>query len=372
MTDLVATAEALYDVVAGGADEAERLRRLPPATVEALVDAGMMQLCLPAVYGGPEADPLTMISVVEALARADGAAGWCAMIAATTASQALFVPPEAVREIYSGPDIVGGGVFAPNGTGRVDGDTITVSGRWQWGSGSQHSHWIVAGTMCDDDTFRLCWFDARDVEFHDTWYTAGLRGTGSLDFSVADVAVPVRHSFQPFLTPPTVDAPLGAFPNFSLLAVGVAATSLGIARRALDELVALAEGKRPLFSSRTLAESAHTAIELARAEAALRSARAFLHDEVGRCWDAVLAGSRIDVPARIGLRLAGVNAASRGAEVADAAYTLAGGSSVYESNVLQRCLRDAHVVTQHMQVAPKLHETLGKVLLGKDADVRAL
>ena len=53
-------------------------------------------------------------------------------------------------------------------------------------------------------------------------------------------------------------------------------------------------------------------------------------------------------------------------EVVDAAWMLAGGTSVYETSLLGRCLRDVHVVTQHIMVAPKLNETLGKYLLGAD------
>ncbi len=372
MSDLVAAAEAVAELVAANADLAERERRLPAATVAALVDADLMRMALPAAYGGPEADPLTMLTAIETLARADGAAGWCSMIASTTASQALFLPPEMAALIFRDASIVAGGVFAPNGAGVVAGDTVTVTGRWQWGSGTQHCQWILGGVRCDDDTFRLCWFEAPDVAFHDTWYTSGLRGTGSLDFSVDGVAVPLDRTSQPFVSAPTLDVPLARFPNFSLLAAGVAAVSLGIARRALDELGALAAGKRPQFSSKTLAQSPYTQIELARAEAALRSARAFLHDEVGTAWDLAVAGERVGVPARVGIRLAGVNAAARGAEVADTAFTLAGGSSVYSTSVLQRCQRDAHIPTQHLQVAPKLYETLGRLLLDQPVDTATL
>ncbi len=372
MSDLVAAAEAVSELVSANADEAEQLRRLPQTTVDALVEAELMRMAVPVAYGGPEADPLTMLSAIETVARADGAAGWCTMIAATTSSQCLFLPPDSARAIYGDPTVVTGGVFAPNGTGAVVDDRVTVDGRWPWGSGTQHCQWILGGTRCDDDTFRLCWFEASDVTFHDTWHTSGLRGTGSLDFSVDAVSVPLDRTIQPGRSRPTIDIPLAHFPNFSLLAAGVASVSLGIARHAIDELVALAEGKRPLFSSKTLAESAYTQVELARAEAALRSARAFLHDEVGRAWERAVAGERVDVAARIGIRLAGANAALRGAEVADIAYMLAGGSSVYSSSVLQRCHRDAHVPTQHMQVAPKLHETAGRFLLGQDVDTSTL
>ena len=372
MSELLAAAAAVDDIVRANADEAERIRRLPPATVAALTNAGLMRMCVPAVYGGPEADPLTLVETIEAVSRADGAAGWCTMIAATTSSMALFLPPETAKELFADPTVVAGGVFAPNGVGTTDGDGFRVSGRWQWGSGTQHCQWILGGTNCDDDTFRLCFFPADDVTFYDTWHAAGLRGTGSLDFSVEGARVPADRTIEPGITPPTIDVPLAAFPNFALLAAGVAAVSIGIGRRALDEIVALAEGKRPQFSSRTLAQSGFTQAEVARAEARLRAGRALLLDELGRTWDVACQGGRVDLSARVGIRLACVHAAAAAVAATDAAYTLAGGTSVYESNSLQRCLRDVHVTTQHLMVAPKLHETLGRLLLGLEADVRFL
>jgi alkylation response protein AidB-like acyl-CoA dehydrogenase len=370
--DLVAAAEAVAPLLTKLADEAEQDRRLPAETVDALVAADLMRMGLPEAYGGPEADPLTLLTTIEVLARADGAAGWCAMIASSTATQAFFLEPPAAREIFGEPDTVTGGAFAPTGTGTVDGDRVTVTGRWQWGSGTQHCRWILGGTLCDDDTFRLCWFPVEEVTFHDTWHSVGLRGTGSLDYSVEGAVVPLQRTVQPLQTPAVLRRPLAAFPNFTLLASCVAAVSLGIGRRAIDELVALAEGKRPLFSSKTLAESAFTHIELARAESDLRAARSFLHDEVRRTWDVVSDGGRPDIPDRLGVRMAAANAAATATEVADRMYTLAGGSSVYTTNVLQRCLRDAHVPTQHLQVAPKLQETFGRLLLGQETDTSIL
>jgi alkylation response protein AidB-like acyl-CoA dehydrogenase len=158
------------------------------------------------------------------------------------------------------------------------------------------------------------------------------------------------------------------FPNFTLLAAGVSAVGLGVARRALDELVDLAHGKKPQYSSKTLAQSGFTQVEVARAEGRLRAARAFLLDELGSAWDSALAGREVTVAARTGIRLAATHAASVSAEVADAAFTLAGGTAVYDTSPLGRCLRDAHIVTQHIQTAPKLNETIGKLLLGLDVD----
>jgi alkylation response protein AidB-like acyl-CoA dehydrogenase len=369
---VLAAADRAAEVALVNADRAEQERRLPEDTVAVLVMGGLTRLCLPPDYGGPGIDPMTLVEAIERVSVGDGAVGWCTMIAATTTSMAAFLPPATAKELFAAPGDVAGGVFAPNGVGVTEGDGFRITGRWQWGSGTQHCRWILGGTRCDDDTFRLCFFDAADVTFHDTWYTSGLRGTGSLDFSVDGVLVPADRTLQPGVTRAAVETPLAAFPNFALLAAGVAAVALGIGRRALDELVALAEGKRPQFSSRTLAQSPFAQIELAKAEAGLRAGRAFLLDELSRTWDAACAGGRVELPARIAIRLASVNATRAAVAAVDAAYTLAGGTSVYSSNVLQRCLRDIHVATQHIMVAPKLDETLGKLMMGQEADTTTL
>ena len=369
---IVDAAHDLAEMIEANADDGERIRRLPLATVKELNDAQLLRMCVPAVYGGPEADPVTMVEAIEAVAHSDGAAGWCTMIASTTSSMASLLPEVAAREIYGDPTSITGGVFAPNGKGvatSVDGvDGFSVSGRWAWGSGTQHCRWVLGGALCDDGTFRLCWFPQSEVTFHDTWYTTGMRGSGSLDYSVADAFVPVERTIQPAVTRPVVSTPLSQFPNFTLLAAGVSAVGLGVARRALDELVELAQGKKPQYSSKTLAQSSFTQIELARAEAELRAARAFLLGELRSAWDTAVAGEEVTVEARTGIRLAATHAATVGAGVADTAFTLAGGTAVYDSSVLGRCLRDAHVVTQHIQTAPKLNETIGKLLLGLDVD----
>ncbi len=369
VSDALTRASELAEVIEAHADEAEQLRRLPAPTVKALTDAGLMRLCVPREYGGPETDPPTVIGVVSRLAQADGAAGWCSMIASTTSSMSAFLPAEGAAEIYGDPAVVTGGVFAPNGRGEVAGGHVTVSGRWAWGSGTQHCDWILGGTMCDDDTFRLCWFPADTVVFHDTWHTGGMRGSGSLDYEVTGVRVPEHRTMQPGVSSPQVDAAIARFPNFSLLAASVAAVGLGVARRALDELYDIADGKRPQFSAKTLAQHAFTQIELARAEGRLRAATAYLDDAVLGAWQSVLEGSGVTIEQRTDIRLAAVHAASESAAVADTAFTLAGGTAVYDSSVLGRCQRDAHVVTQHIQTAPKLYETIGKLQLGGDVDV---
>jgi alkylation response protein AidB-like acyl-CoA dehydrogenase len=101
---------------------------------------------------------------------------------------------------------------------------------------------------------------------------------------------------------------------------------------------------------------------VARAEATLRSARAFLFDTIDECWREAEAGFPT-VDKRRDLRLAAANAVWEAVRVVDAMYSAAGGASVHSSSPLQRCLRDAHVVTQHRMVNLSMFELTGRLYL---------
>ena len=370
--DVVAAAARLSPTVRAAADEAERGRRMPPALVAEVAEAGLFRMAVPSAYGGLEAPAVEMLHALEMLAQADGAAGWCVMIGATTGAAAALLPPDAAKEIYAAdPLVVTGGVYAPHGRAtRVDGG-YRVTGRWPFASGCQHCAWLVGGVVVEGDPPgppRLLYFPANDVEIIDTWSVAGLEGTGSHDIAVTDAFVPAGRETVLGVDRPQVDGRLYAFPVFGLLAVGVASVALGIGRAAIDELLAMAGGKTPTGSRRTVAERAVVQTDVAKAEAALRAARALYYESVAAAWDA----EEIGIDERVSLRLAATHAVATAAAVTDAMYLAGGGSAVYRSNRLQRCFRDAHVITQHMIVAPATWELEGRLLLGVPTDTTLL
>jgi alkylation response protein AidB-like acyl-CoA dehydrogenase len=210
------------------------------------------------------------------------------------------------------------------------------------------------------------------VRIIDTWDVAGLRGTGSHDIAVEDRFVPGARSLSLISDRPRADGPLYAFPVFGLLALGIAAAALGIARRALDELVVLARDKTPTGSRRRLAERPAIQAEVARAEATLGAARAFLLATVDAAWTRARAAGVIDVRERARLRLAATHATLASADAVDRMYSAGGGTAVYAASPLQRCFRDIHVATQHMMVAPATLELAGRILLGLEADTAML
>jgi alkylation response protein AidB-like acyl-CoA dehydrogenase len=365
------------------AGEAERERRLPAAFSRELAEAGFYRLCVPASLGGGEAEPAELLRVVEALAEGDTAAGWCVAVCATAGMLGAYLEPDAAAEVYADPAGVVGGVFAPSGRAVANGDSLSVSGRWRFCSNVDNCDWLMGGCIVVDGDaprtldsgrpdIRLALMRADAVEVIDTWSVSGLRATGSHDIAVDGLEVPAARAASLITDSPREPGPLYAFPPFGLLAASIAAVALGTARGALDELGELAGTKTPTLSTRKLAERSATQSGVARAEGAVRAARAFLYEATAECWGAAQTGGLISVEQRARLRLASTHAVEAAASAVDETYRLGGGSAIYETSPLQRRFRDIHAATQHMLVGPATWELTGRSLLGLDFDVSQL
>jgi alkylation response protein AidB-like acyl-CoA dehydrogenase len=381
------TTSALSEVAARAGErsaEIEALRRLPDDLVRDLVFAGAFRLAVPSVYGGAEVTAAELLDAIEAVAFHDGATGWCVMIANTTALGAYLLAEEHGRTIFEPPTAVTGGFAMPGGPAVLQPDgSLRVSGRWQWGSGTDHCTHIGGGVLVVDESGEpsalpdgsnvvFAFFDRADVTLLDTWHVSGLKGTASTDYEVSDAVVPAGRWVDLFAgRPPVVDGPLARLPFAGFLATGVAAVLLGLGRRAVAELVALGE-KRPSQSSKGLAERAVVQAQLAEADGLVRGGRAYLHAELDGCWQAALAGQPVADNDKRRLRLAATTAARQAARAVDLCYEAGGGTSVYETSPLQRVFRDAHVATQHAMVAPRTLEVLGRMTFGLPTDTRTL
>jgi indole-3-acetate monooxygenase len=383
MTTPLEAARGLAPAAASAAAEAERSRRLSPDLVRLMSEAGFFRLCVPSSVGGGETDPATLVGVCEELARGDAAAGWCVAVTSTSGMLAAYLPEDAAREVYGAPESIVGGVFAPRGRAIAEGERYRVSGRWPFASGIDHCDWLMGGCLEIVDgsprlleggrpDVRLTLFPAGEVEVIDTWHVSGLRGTGSHDMAVEDLAVPAERTGSVISQQPLAAGPLYRFPVFGLLALTIAGVALGIGRAAIDDLVELAGAKTPTASRRSLAERASTQADIARAEAGLRSARAFLYESVAEAWEAATGGDTVPVDRRAELRLASTHATAAARAAVDIAYDLGGGTSIYETSPLQRRFRDVHAATQHMLVGTATWELTGRLLLGLPTDTAQL
>ena len=362
------------------APEIEAARRLPPEVVQALVEAGVFKLLVPRALGGSEGSLETLLSVLEELARADGSAGWVAMIGASSALMCGFLDEETAREVYGPVDAITCGTFAPFGRATIVDGGFRVSGRWPFASGSLHAQWVMGGAAVEGaekqpkgaPNIRSMLFRRDEIRVLDTWDVSGLCGTGSNDFEVENVFVPGARAFSLLTDRPRQAGPIFLQPFFGVLASGVAAVTLGIARAAIDALIELARKKQPPGARRSLAHREVVQLEVGRAEAELGAARAFLFDSAARSAAEVAATGAASLATRARMRLAASHAGTAAARAVDRMYEAGGGTSIYSKSPLQRHFRDIHTATQHLMISPTITTTVGRLLLGVDVDAETL
>ncbi len=369
---LVERARSLQPLVRSFADRADAERSLPLELVRALAQAGLFRIAVARSLGGAEADPRAQILAIEAIAEADGAAGWTLMIGIESLGIASAMLRRDVAEevIAKNPPVVFSGALNPLGRATVVDGGVRVSGRWPFASGCQHSDWfwgqcVVAG----EEKPRLLevLVPRADYRVLDTWNVAGLRGSGSHDVEVSELFVPERFTTRVSYEPARETGPLFRFPTFSRLAYNKVGVATGIARAAIDDFVALASHKVPRAMTKPLAERHHAQTSVAEAETRLRSARAFVFEAVDEVWQETLAGRPASRRQRALVQLACSQAVAACARAVELVHAAAGSSANFVSNPLERRMRDVHVVGQHIMVSPALIEPASRVLLGLES-----
>lgn len=376
---VIAALHAIGQDADARAGEIRALRRLPADIAERLVTSRVFATWVPERYGGLGGSAMDLFDAIERLAWHHGSVAWCVMVGGTTALSSGFLSPAWAREIYGDPRTVSGGFAGPAGRARPVAGGLQVSGRWSWGSGLSHCSWVVGGVVISDDgqgsalrsdglKTPIVFFPRADVLLHDNWHTLGLQGTGSVDYEVNQVFVPEGRWVAFPMREPVVDEPLYRFSTVGALAAGVAFVAVGLARRAIDELMLLATTKVPAGGSRRLADRALVQSQLVEAEAAWLSARGALRDAVAAGMEEAAREGSITPATRRHLRVAAINAVERSTRAVDLCFGAGGGSSIHDGCVLQRVFCDMHTASQHGINSPLFSETLGRIAMGVPAD----
>lgn len=350
--------------------EFSKQQQLDADIVEALKAIGVYRALVAKRFGGDELSPADFLRLIERLSIADGSVGWVASFG-VSALYLASLPETTLRTIYAdGPDLVfAGALFPPQKAIRTAGG-YEVSGRWKFGSGATGASLIGVGIKTEDAVSaplpRMAVMPSDAVIIERNWDVIGLQGTGSHDLVVNRVLVPEEWTFVRGGAP-TVDAPIYRYPSMALAAQVLAIVGLGIGRAALDEITTMAAASGSITGAPVLADRAYMQIEIAKAEAALRSARAFFYETTEEAFATIEAGDLLPVKQIAMLRLASSHIARVGADAARTAFTLSGTAGIYESHPLARYVQDAMVVVQHAFLSEGTWQSAGRILLGLDA-----
>jgi alkylation response protein AidB-like acyl-CoA dehydrogenase len=344
--------------------------------VTLLVRSRLLRMLLPRSAGGDETEPAAYLAAVEAIARHDASVAWNVFVANSSALIAAFLDPGIAREIFAdAATIIAWGPPNASRASAVAGG-YRVSGTWDFASGCRHASWMGAHCHVVEANgllrlnrqgrpiIRTLLFPISQATLIDTWNTIGLRGTGSDSYSVSDIFVPEAYSAtreEPELR--RERGPLYAFTMQGLYAVGVASVALGVARGMLDGFIALASRKAPRGLSR-MADSAVVQGDVARAEARLGAARAYLVETLSSIYASATDIASISIADRARVRLACTNAIHGAIEVADFTYKGAGVDAIFPGTPFERRFRDIHTLSQQIQSRGAHFEAVGQVLLG--------
>ena len=371
-------ARKLAPKIRASADEIDANRELPRPLFEAIADAGMFHLAIPAVVGGGEIALPDYIQVIEELGKADASTGWCVNQGAIFATYAARMPREVAREIFiTPPRAVVANTPAPTARAVVVPGGYRVTGRQGFSTGCRHATWVAAHCQVIDNgevrmdagapEARYLFVPVGEATLLDTWKVRGMRGTGTHHFEVTDVFVPGHRTVLSATAPLIEDRPLYRIPRTLAFASGDAAVALGLARTCLNTFMELAGSKTPRAMENLLRDQSMIQVNVGQCEATLRSARAFLVEAVGEIWASAVAGA-VTLEERATLRIATTHGIRQAAQIIETVYSAAGATAAYDGHPIQRHFQDIHVITQHLQSRLSHYELVGRHWLGLKVD----
>lgn len=374
---LIERAAAAGPVLRKNAAWSEENRRIHEESIEALADAGVFRLRTPARYGGYEADTRTLVEVGATLGRADGSTAWVASVYWIPTWMTCLFPDAVQDEVFATPDVRVCGTLSPTAMAApVDGGVV-INGRWGFISGALHSHWqeviaILVGP--DSEPYPImALVPITDLQVVDDWYTAGLKGTGSVSTVAENLFVPAERVLPlpailqgQHASVANADSPIYRAPLLPVASASSVGTVLGLARAARDAFFErLPERKISYTNYASQGEAPLTHLQVAEATFKIDQAEFHAHrlatlvDTKG----AEAAGWTLEERARCRADLGAVCRLAK--EAVDTLATASGGSSIYSHVPIQRIHRDVNAVNLHALMHPNTNaELYGRILCG--------
>jgi 3-hydroxy-9,10-secoandrosta-1,3,5(10)-triene-9,17-dione monooxygenase len=385
---LKARARALVPSLRARATECEELRRVPDESIAELHKSGIFRMLQPKRVGGSELAYRAMVELSAILAEGCGSTSWVVANLASHHWMLAMWPEQAQNEVWGqSPDhLIGSALVFPSGKATAVTDGYVLSGRWPFSSGVDASQWNFVGGIVHDakdkPVEQRCFLvKAGDYRVVDTWYAAGLRGTGSKDIEMKDVFVPAHRTLPLTALVGGGTAPgcaanpaaLYKLPVLGLFAFVVSGVSLGLARGAIGDFTQQMHARIATYSGRRLADLANLQLKIGEASALADTAEALMLKGCDEAMAITEAGVPPTIEQKARWRRDGAYAASLCTEAVNMLFAATGGGGVYLTQPIQRAFRDAHAANAHYALSWDVNGTQwGRIAMGLPAEAVVL
>ncbi|MBZ5738850.1 3-hydroxy-9,10-secoandrosta-1,3,5(10)-triene-9,17-dione monooxygenase oxygenase subunit [Nocardioides mangrovi] len=349
------------------ADEAERLRVVPEASIKELEEVGFFRLLQPKRFDGHEADPVDFYTAVRDIASACGSTGWVSSVVGVHPWQVALFPDEAQQAVWGTDSTTRlSSSYAPTGKAQLTEGGYLLSGKWSFSSGCDHCAWVLLGGLVFNDEgnvvdFKTFMVPRENYTILDVWHMVGLSGTGSNDIVVEDVFVPdaftlsmgdTGRCFGPGQEQNTSD--LYKLPFHSIFTGTITTPIIGMARGAYAEHVDMQQKRvRAAYLGEKASLDPFAAVRIAKASSEIDAAWALLVNNIREEQDHVAKGEKIPLELRLRVRRDQVLGSQRAIDAIDALFEASGGRALANGTYLQRAWRDAHAGRVHAANDPE-------------------
>lgn len=359
--------EALADLFAAQAEEADDLGRLPDATVATMKEAGVVKILHPADLGGYEGSPVEFFKSLLSIGSRSTSAGWVAGVVGVHAFELAQADRRLQEEIW-GPngenaDTWTASPYAPFGRAKPVGGGYLFSGRWPFSSGTDHCEWIILGGLITDqqgeviggNPLRHFVLPRADYEIlQDSWNVAGLKGTGSKDVLIKDAFVPEHRvinsadlgGFDLAKNQGRYDTPTYRMPFHTIFNGAIAGATLSAAVGALGAATAYMRDRVTVKGVATKTDPRHLFVLSEAAADIDASVLQYLHG-IEEMWELAQDHEEIPMELRARARRDQVRSVHRAVAAVEQLVKLAGGNALRGGSAIQRFWRDVHMGAAH-------------------------
>jgi 3-hydroxy-9,10-secoandrosta-1,3,5(10)-triene-9,17-dione monooxygenase len=349
------------------ADETERLRQVPDASVKELEETGFFRLLQPKRFDGLEGDPVDFFTAVSLIGSACGSTGWISSVLGVHPWQVALFHDDAQRAVWGEDTSVRlSSSYAPTGKATVADGGYMLQGRWSFSSGSAHATWVLLGGLVSNDEgqivdFKTFLVPSEKYDIVDVWNVVGLAGTGSNDIVVEETFIPEEFTLSMSDTgrcfgPGQEQNPsdLYKLPFHSLFTTTISTPIIGMARGAYNEHVEMQQKRvRAAYAGEKASSDPFAAVRIARASSEIDAAWALTMANIREEQALVAKGEKIPLSLRLRVRRDQVLGTQRAIDAIDDLFEASGGRALANGTYLQRAWRDAHAGRVHAANDPE-------------------